>query len=125
MIRITSSGLLALICFAQIGFANPVEKFGESDKAEQIRICQDMYMAFSTKGSFHNIRTDETHAELWQAFDARSKHGFFCKFNVKKVQFTFQAGGNWRYFPTLEPVEFEQSVKELNQVAKASQGQLR
>ena len=97
----------------------------QADKAEQIRICQDMYIAFSEKGSFYNIRSDETYAELWQAFDARTKHGFFCKFNVKKVQFTFQAGGSWRYFPILEPVEFEQAMKELNQIAKVSQGQLR
>lgn len=117
--------ILAFLCSAQIGFANPVQEFGRSDKAEQIRICQDMYRAFSEKGSFHKIRSDETYAELWQAFDVRSKHGFFCKFNAKKVQFTLQAGGSWRYFPILEPVEFEDAMKDLSQVAKMSQGQLR
>ncbi len=125
MIRVISTTLFALICSVQIGFANQTDEFGQADKAEQIRICQDMYMAFSSKGSFYNIRSDEAYAELWQAFDARSKHGFFCKFNVKKVQFTFQAGGSWRYFPILEPVEFEEAMKDLNQVTKVSQGQLR
>ena len=125
MIRVTSTTLFALICSAQISFANQNDEFGQADKAEQIRICQDMYMAFSSKGSFYNIRSDKAYAELWQAFDARSKHGFFCKFNVKKVQFTFQAGGSWRYFPILEPVEFEEAMKDLNQVTKVSQGQLR
>ena len=125
MIRVTSTTLFALICSAQISFANQTDEFGQADKAEQIRICQDMYMAFSSKGSFYNIRSDEAYAELWQAFDARSKHGFFCEFNVKKVQFTFQAGGSWRYFPILEPVEFEEAMKDLNQVTKVSQGQLR
>ena len=125
MMRVTNKALLALICSAQIGFANQPDEFGQADKAEQIRICQDMYMAFSSKGSFYNIRSDEAYAELWQAFDARSKHGFFCKFNVKKVQFTFQAGGSWRYFPILEPVEFEEAMKDLNEGTKVSEGQLR
>jgi len=124
MIRVASKTLFALICSAQMGFANQTAEFGQADKAEQIRICQDMYFAFSTKGSFYNIRSDAAYAELWQAFDARSKHGFFCKFNIKKVQFTFQAGGSWRYFPILEPVEFEEAMKDLNQVSKVSQGQL-
>ena len=121
----STSIALAFICSAQMGFANPVQEFGRADKAEQIRICQDMYIAFSEKGSFYEIRSDSSYRELWEAFDARLKHGFFCKFNVKKVQFTMQAGGSWRYFPILEPVEFEQSMKELSTVSKMSQGQLR